>query len=280
MLPAECLKWPGCICCICTPSGLANPHTPQLHWVLRRRQSYLQHRVAINLAQRLRWLIFILLISVTTPSARELLHPLPWSDQGGTGTWRSLASVIGFFVWPPIFVLLVHTLSFRLQLLLVPFTVLHYLLLGLPFELEAVAELGLHQVVEQSCRVFYTLLDPTFMLQAPDAAPVHCATNNPGFFLVYTYVVLTVVLPAQLLFLSEYWHKVAFLRARQAEGGALGAAAAAAATSQRWRWAPSLLTVAVSAWASCVLAWSAVTVAYCLVPWASRLRLRLGLPAA
>jgi hypothetical protein len=227
--------------------------------------------VAITLAQRIRWLLYILLISFTTPSARALLHPLPWSDEGGAGAWRSLTGVVGLFVWPPIFVELVHTVSFRLQLLLVPFTVLQHLLLGLPFQLEAAAQLELNRVVEQCCSSLYILLDPTFLFEAPNAATAHCA--NPGFFLVYTYVLLAAILPLQLLYWSEYWHKLAFLRATQAEGGALRAAAAAAAAAERWRRAPSLLSAALSVWASCALAWSGITLVYCSVAWAARLRL-------
>ncbi len=221
-----------------------------------------------------------MLVLLTAPSARALLHPLPWSEEGGTGAWRSLAGVVGFFVWPPVFVaLVVHTVSFRLQLLLVPFTVLQHLVFGLPLQLEAVEQLGLDQVVQQCCRSFYVILDSAYLVEAPHSAPAHCARGDPGFFLVYTYVLLAGVLPAQLLFWSERLHKRAFLVQARRQGGALGAAAAAAAAAKRWRQAPSLVTAALSTWVSSALAWSGIMLVCGLLASAARLRLRLAGPA-
>jgi hypothetical protein len=217
--------------------------------------------------QRLRWMVAMAIIMLTSRTTQDVLHPMQWRNDGSEGTWRELLALVGVFAFPAMFTALVaHSVPFRLQLLLGPLTVIQHVAFGLPHQLRALDALGLRRLTPRVCTTLYALLDPTALGYGPGSAPAHCAA--PGFFLVYTYVILAGVLPSHLYYWTEYRQKLAFLRSWRA---------AAAPGEVRGRWEGwdqandvdlSLMTALVQFWAACAVCWALVACAYHLLPLA------------
>jgi hypothetical protein len=194
-------------------------------------------------------------VYATTPTD-ALLHPLDLAPARGAGCWGDLLTLVAMFNAVGIFVALVHSCPFRLQLLLAPFQMAHHLLLGLPHQLRAVDALGLGQLVGEACSTLHMLMDPSFQGGWPDTAPAHCAAAPaPGFFLLYTYALLSGVLPAHLMYRAERRHKEAFLRSLEPEPAA-GAA--------DWECPHGAAALLMHAWAACAIAWSGLIIAFTL----------------
>jgi hypothetical protein len=213
--------------------------------------------------QRLRWLLFMVLVPATVSSTQMLLHPMPWRSPG---SWRQLVGTETFFAFPGVFVALIHPVPFRLHIFLIALTVLQHVLFQLPHALHAVHALQMEALVAKSCRMLYVLLDPSFMSLGPSSSPAQCLEDSPGFLLVYAYIALAGIATSQLVFWSEYWHKLAFLQKRRDEGLDQGAS-----IGQGWDSGGcicvSVLQAFMCAWSSCAVAWTLLAFAFSLAPW-------------
>jgi hypothetical protein len=242
----------------------------QAYWAWRHRDSYLPWRVWTAIAQRIRWLLSNMIIPITCGSTQNLL-PLHWQ---GSGTGRALFSAFGFFSAPAIFVVLMHPTPFRSHVPLVVLTLLQHMLFQLPHAVHAVEVLGMRPLVDKACNMLYVMLDPSFLSQGPGSTPAYCTADYPSFLPMYIYIVLGGVLTSHLVFWNEYYHKMAFLRKRQAEGlhePSLAVPTVWGCWDARGRVGMSLAQALVWFWASCTITWSLLMFAYSLgpllVPW-------------
>jgi hypothetical protein len=257
----------------------------QLYWASCYKPSYRRHRAWVCDLQRLRWLVTVACIYATSTS-QDLLHPMQWRTDGGEGSWQHLAAFLGFFTFPAMFTaIVVHPVAFRVQLLLLlPLYVLQHYIYALPHQLYALDGLGLRGLAARGCTVLSALVDPTAVLvQGPSLAAPQCAEERPSFFLMYTYILVAGILPTQMVYWSEQWHKLAFLRGRHAQGSLMGDGGDGlrfweqpGSTVQAGR---SALTAIMHFWGAASICWSLLTFAYALAPLAAPL-LPAGVVAA
>jgi hypothetical protein len=257
------------------------PHPPQAYWAWRHRGSYLPRRVRTAVAQRIRWVLYNIIVPVTCGSTQNLL-PLHWQGSA-TGQELLSARAVGFFFGPAIFVALIHPAPFSVHVPLVALTLLQHMLFQLPHVVRAVELMGMRPLVDKACRVLYVMLDPSLLSQGPTSTPAFCTAAYPSFLPMYIYIMLGGVLTSHLVFWNEYFHKMAFLRKRQAEG--LNDLALTDPSARRFwdvhgRARMSPMQALVCCWASCAITWSLLAFAFTLgpqlVPWDGELVRRMA----
>ena len=266
---------------------LPSLHAPlpcaQLYWAVSDRPSYARHRTRLCVLQRLRWLC-TMMFYMQMLSPQDIMHPLQWRTDGSEGSWLHLLDLVTTYAFPPMFTaIVVHPVPFRLQLLLAPVTVLVHFALGIPHQLRALDGLGLRRLAARGCVALNAMLDPTVLSHGLASASAFCTEERPSFFLMYTYILVAGILPTQMVYWSEQWRKLAFLRGRHAQGSLMGDSGDGlrfweqpGSTVQAGR---SALTAIMHFWGAASICWSLLTFAYALAPLAAPL-LPAGVVAA
>lgn len=177
----------------------------QLVWLYRHRRSYFKLRMAVTLMQRLRWLMARYLLAIRGSMLQQFL--VKNYSQAGIRTFLA-ATVLS-----PVMSLISsmnHQLPFRLQLILIT--------AGLGIEASGawqqsvkVLELsGMEPVAQRICR------GATQMLLIPWAFPERnteelCMRHGATFTVVILTLLLSVLLPLQLVYWHEYSSKSSFM---------------------------------------------------------------------
>jgi hypothetical protein len=211
-------------------------------------------------------------------SPQDIMHPLQWRTDGSEGSWLHLLDLVTTYAFPPMFTaIVVHPVPFRLQLLLAPATVLVHFALGIPHQLRALDGLGLRRLAARGCVALNAMLDPTVLSHGLASASAFCTEERPSFFLMYTYILVAGILPTQMVYWSEQWRKLAFLRGRHVQGSLMG-------DSGDWERAAAedagrpVLEALVHFWGAASICWSLLTLIFHLAPAIQRL-CQLLLPA-
>lgn len=222
----------------------------QLVWSMYTGASYMTWRPLVTVLQRMRWFLVFVAVQTMLPRDAVLFRASGASEQ----MWLPLIQVVFSFATPAVQVSLVHSLPFRHQLTFVALQIIQHAFIGLQHQLYVIQNLGLQQQVSRLCRTISVLLDPTVSFTAANT-PTFCGSEQfYPWVLLYLHIIITGIIPLQILYTVEYNSKVRFLQSQEANepGSQLQA---------RYPAKPWLLGL-LQCWGSCSVTWSAMIVVW------------------